>query len=135
MARVCSLLILSVAALIPCTLRASSAAECVQSLPPTGGTVTGRLATVEPALRRITILPEGESATVELDLAPDATIVHLERADRELTLPALVIEVGSRVVIDYRLEGDRKIAARVTVEAFERAERARTRASDPTRQA
>ena len=114
----CSLLILSVAALIPCTLRASSAAECVQSLLPAGGIVTGRLATVEPALRRITILPEGASEIVELELAPDARIVLL---DRELTLPALVIEVGRRVVIDYRVEGDRTMAVRITVEPSGRA--------------
>ena len=80
--------------------------------------MTGRLATVQPALRIITLLPEGETEIVELVLAPDAKIIHL---DRELTLPALVIEVGSRVVIDYRVEGDRKTAARITVEASERA--------------
>ena len=80
--------------------------------------MTGRLATVQPALRIITLLPEGDTEIVELVLAPDAKIIHL---DRELTLPALVVEVGSRVVIDYRVEGDRKIVARITVEASARA--------------
>ena len=79
--------------------------------------MTGRLATVQPASRIITVLPEGGTEIVELALAPDAKILHL---DRELTLAALVIEVGRRVVIDYRVEGDRKIVARITVEASER---------------
>jgi len=78
----------------------------------------GRLATVQPSLRIITVLPEGATEIVELALAPDAKIIHL---DRELTLAALVIEVGSQVVIDYRIEGDRKIASRITVAASGRA--------------
>jgi hypothetical protein len=85
--------------------------------------MTGRLATVQPALRIITFLPEGETEILELALAPDAKIIQLDREhlDRELTLPALVLEIGSRVVIDYRVEDGRAIVARITVEASGRA--------------
>ena len=77
--------------------------------------LSGRLATVEPARRRITLVPIGESRMVELEVADDAAIVY---ADRGLTLSELVVAVGSLVQIDYRQEGDRWIAERVTVEAL-----------------
>lgn len=54
---------------------------------------------------------------VELVLAEHAEIVHLERA---LSLPDLVVEVGSLVTVGYRIEGGRRIAERVTIEALVR---------------
>ena len=107
-------LIVSVTVAILCTLNRAAGQDSVQSPATIAGTVSGRLATVEPARRRITIVPIGESQIVELVLAEHAEIVHLERA---LSLPELVVEVGSLVTVGYRIEGDRRIAERVTIEA------------------
>ena len=77
--------------------------------------MSGRLATVEPARRRITLVPIGESHIVELVIAERTEIMHAERA---LSLPELVVEVGRLVTVAYRLEGDRRIAERVTIESW-----------------
>jgi hypothetical protein len=76
-------------------------------------TLVGRLATVEPAKRRVTMVPEGEVDLVEMFVAEDGEVAHEERA---LTLADLVIQVGQRVAVVYRLEGDRRIVARIIVE-------------------
>jgi hypothetical protein len=76
-------------------------------------TLLGRLAIVEPASRRITVLPEGEVHLVEVFLDENGEV---RLAERELTLAELVIEVGRRVTVRYRVEKDRRIAERVIVE-------------------
>ena len=81
----------------------------VQSPATIDGSIAGRLATVEPAQRRITLVPIGESRMVELQVAERAVIMHAERA---LTLTELVVEVGSLVQVDYRNEGEHRIAER-----------------------
>ena len=53
--------------------------------------VSGWLATVEPATRRITFLPQGEADLIEVFAAEDCD-VRLE--DRPLTLADLVIHVA-----------------------------------------
>lgn len=74
----------------------------------------GRLATVEPAARRITIIPDGEVNLAELFVAQDGE-VRLD--DRALTLSELVIQVGQRVSVSYLMDGAHRIARRITVEA------------------
>jgi hypothetical protein len=75
--------------------------------------LSGRLATVEPATGRITVLPEGEIRPTEVFAAADCE-VRLEK--RRLTLTELVIHVGRRVTIQYQLENDRRIARTITVD-------------------
>jgi hypothetical protein len=48
--------------------------------------VTGRLAIVQPALRLVSLVPDGELTVVELVVAPDAAILD---ADRILSLGGL----------------------------------------------
>jgi hypothetical protein len=79
-----------------------------------GDALVGRLATVEPIIRRLTVVPEGEASLVEIFVAEDGEV---RQGERRLTLSELVIEVGRRVTIRYRLDADRRIATRVTVEA------------------
>ena len=73
----------------------------------------GRLATVEPALRRLAVLPDGEIKLVELQVADDCDV---RQGDAEMTLPDLVIQVGRRVTVRYRVEYERRIAESVIVE-------------------
>ena len=78
--------------------------------------MTGRLATVEPGNRRLTIVPTGEIRRVEFFVAEDGEVLHV---DRKLTLPDLVIQVGRRVTITYRVEpadGMRRVAMRIIVQ-------------------
>lgn len=74
----------------------------------------GRLATVEPASRRLTIVPDGASERVELFLGDQG---QLEYEERQLTLTDLVIQVGRRVAVYYRVDdGARRIIERLIVE-------------------
>jgi multidrug efflux pump subunit AcrA (membrane-fusion protein) len=73
----------------------------------------GRLAFVEPAFRRVTVLPDGESRLVELLVDEDCDV---RQGDRELTLSDLVIQVGRLVTVGYRLENDRRVAESIIVE-------------------
>jgi hypothetical protein len=73
----------------------------------------GRLATVEPALRRITLVPEGQSEVVAFVLDDSGVIWQ---SSRELSLPALVTQVGSRVKVRYSVENGIRLARSVTVE-------------------
>ena len=114
MTRLRLLLIVSGTVAIPCTMIHGAEQLSVQSAATTDGSISGYLATVEPARRRITLVPIGESHTVELHVADRAAIVHAERG---LTLTDLVVEVGSLVEVHYRQEGDRRIAERVTIQA------------------
>lgn len=77
------------------------------------GSLIGRLATVEPAKRRLTVLPQGEAQLVELFVAVDGDLSH---DDKPMTLADLVIQVGRRVAVEFRLEGARRVVERLTVE-------------------
>lgn len=81
------------------------------------------LATVEPRQRRVAVLPEGESRLVDLFVPEDASIT---RGEEELTLGELVILVGSRVKVDYRMSDGRRDAERITVEVERQREMAAT---------
>ena len=69
---------------------------------------------------------------VELVIAERAHITH---AERPMTLPELVLEVGSLVSVTYRLESGRRIADAVTIEAPAGSAPPPSAASDPTPQA
>jgi hypothetical protein len=75
--------------------------------------LSGRLAFVEPSLRRIALIPDGEVRLSEFLVADEA---ELRQGERQLTLEELVIQVGRRVTMRYRVEGDRRIADSVIVE-------------------
>lgn len=107
------LLIVSGTIAIPCTMIDAAGQLSVQSAATADGSISGYLATVEPAQRRITLVPLGESRTVELHVADHAAIMHAERG---LTLTELVVEVGRLVEVHYRQDGDRRIAERVTIQ-------------------
>jgi hypothetical protein len=55
------------------------AQDIVQSPEMIARTKSGRLATVEPARRRITLVPIGEARMVELELADRVEVVHAEQ--------------------------------------------------------
>ena len=80
---------------------------------PAAESLLGRLAFVEPSLRRIAVVPDGEVRLFELEVTDDSEV---RQGDRDLTLPELVIQVGRRVTVRYRVEGDRRIAESVIVE-------------------
>jgi hypothetical protein len=82
-----------------------------QEQPPT--ILIGRLATVEPAARRLTFVPEGEVDLVEVFVAEDGSVHH---DGRELSLSELVVRVGRVVKVSYRTDGERRIAESVIVE-------------------
>jgi hypothetical protein len=81
--------------------------------PTTVPDVVGRLATVEPSNRRVTIVPEGEVELVEMFVAADGRV---ERDGRSLSLADLVIEVGRRVTVSYRVTDGRRLVERIVVE-------------------
>jgi hypothetical protein len=84
-----------------------------QTQPQPDRSLSGRLATVEPANRRVTIVPDGEVSLVEFFVAEDAKVVQGERA---LSLPELVIQVGRRATIAYRDDGNRRVAEHLVIE-------------------
>jgi hypothetical protein len=73
----------------------------------------GRLATVEPAGRRVTLLPEGSADLEELMVAADAEI---RQGERLLTLEELVIQVGRRVTVQYREFNGRRMVRSIIVD-------------------
>lgn len=75
--------------------------------------VVGRLATVEPALGRVTVIPEGEVNLVEMFVDETGRV---EREGETLTLAELVIEVGRRVTVRYRVSDGRRLVEHITVE-------------------
>jgi hypothetical protein len=91
----------------------SNAAIASEGQVAAGQSLTGRLAFVEPALERITIVPDGEVHLFDL-LVEDGSEVR--QGDRVLTLSDLVIEVGRRVTVRYRVDGDRRIAESIIVD-------------------
>lgn len=80
---------------------------------PTDPALTGRLATVEPSARRISLIPEGQAERYELMLAEDTEILQ---ESNKLTVSELVIQVGSRVKVRYREENGVRIVRSITVE-------------------
>ena len=80
---------------------------------PADQSLRGRLASVQPGLRRITVLPEGDIRLSDVFIADHSEV---RQGDREVTLSDLVLLVGRRVKVRYRLDGDRRIAASVIVE-------------------
>ncbi|HUE85485.1 MAG TPA: hypothetical protein VMO26_05355 [Vicinamibacterales bacterium] len=76
-------------------------------------TLLGHLAFVEPAARRIAVLPQGEADLVDLLVADDGEV---RQNDQKLTLSELVILVGRRVSVRYRIDNDRRVAQSVIVE-------------------
>ena len=74
---------------------------------------TGRLATVEPSARRISIIADGETQRVELVFQKDGQILQ---DSRKLSLSDLVLQVGSRVKVVYRVEDGVFIARSITVD-------------------
>ena len=113
MVRAKALLIVSALLARLSTPAAVACEEFVQSSATDVRKIAGVLATVEPAARRITIVPAGESKTVELAMAERAQILS---AEEPMTLRDLVLHVGSRVVVDYRDTGSGRVAEIVTVE-------------------
>jgi hypothetical protein len=101
---------LFVAAMCILLISSTSAAQDVAS---DNSSITGRLATVEPTVRRLTMIADGEVNLVEVFVAEDAAVVE---DGRTLTLAQLVIRTGRRVTMAIRREGERRIATAVTVE-------------------
>ena len=75
--------------------------------------LAGRLATVEPSARRLTLIPTGEVDLVEVFVAEDGEV---RQGDRLISLADLVVHVGSRVSVHYRLDANRRLAVRIIVE-------------------
>lgn len=76
-------------------------------------TLVGRLATVEPANRRVTIVPNDEAKWVEVFLDENGEV---EDDTGTLTLADLVIHVGRRVTVTYHVVGERRLADTIIVE-------------------
>jgi hypothetical protein len=93
-----------------CMLISTQTGIARQEAPPA---VSGRLATVEPGNRRITILPEGEVRTVEMFVTDKSAVVH---EDRSITLSDLVLQVGRRITVHFRVVGNRRVAERIIVD-------------------
>jgi hypothetical protein len=91
--------------------------DSVQGRAVTAAAIEGRLATVEPAASRITIVPKDGSIMVELAVV-DATTILLD--EQSLTLSDLVLHVGTRVWIDYREDAGMMIADAIRIEGVER---------------
>ena len=91
----------------------SAAAILARAQEPSNLALRGRLAFVEPSARRITVLPDGEVHLVEMRV-DDSGEVRDE--DRELTLSELVVLVGQRVSVSYRIESDVWVAHDIIVD-------------------
>ena len=89
------------------------AAPPFNSDPAEEAAILGRLATVEPALGRLALVPEGHADSIHVVLAQDGMIWQ---ESRELSLFALVTQVGRRVKVRYRIENGVRLARMITVE-------------------
>jgi hypothetical protein len=87
--------------------------EVLEVFEPQDGVVIGRLATVEPAARRVALLPDGEEDLQDMVVAEDTA---LRLGERQLTLQQLVFQVGRRVTVHYRQLDGRKVLLSLTVE-------------------
>ena len=110
----CLPLIVSVGVAILCSLPVLAREDCVQFRGMSRQSVTGRLAIVQPTLGVVSIVPAGESTTVELVVSPEAIILETER---QIALADLVVEVGRVVAVDYVVEGSRRVATLITIVA------------------
>ena len=88
----------------------------------------GRLATVEPDARRVSLVAEGESTTTELVVAEDSEVFQ---GNDKISLAELVTLVGNRVKVRYRMDNGVRVARTLTVE---KEAQSRIAASDPIRQ-
>jgi hypothetical protein len=75
--------------------------------------LAGRLATVEPAARRLTVVADGAETLTEV-LVQEGTEVM--RGTRPISLSELVTFVGSRVIVLYHVENGVRLPSSVTVE-------------------
>ena len=91
----------------------SAAAIFARGQEPSNLSLRGRLAFVEPAARRIAVLPDQEVHLVEMILDDDGAVRY---QDRELTLSELVVLVGQRVSIRYRIEREVWVAHDIIVD-------------------
>jgi hypothetical protein len=91
----------------------SAAAIFARGQDPSNLSLRGRLAIVEPAARRIAVLPDGEAHLVEMMVDNDGEVRY---EDRQLTLSELVLLVGQRVSIRYRIESDLRVAHDIIVD-------------------
>ena len=107
-------MIVSVGVVILCGLPVLAGEDFVQFRGMSRLSATGRLAIVQPAMGLVSIVPVGESTTVELAVSPEAIILD---AERQMTLVELVVEVGQVVAVDYLMEGSRRVATRITIVA------------------
>ena len=82
--------------------------------PETESQLAGRLATVEPAARRLTMIPDGEADLVEVFVADEGEV---RQQDETLSLSDLVIQVGKRITVRYRLVNNRRVALSIIVES------------------
>jgi hypothetical protein len=94
------------------TVTATNFSGRVQDQDKTITLLAGRLATVEPDKRRLTVVVDGEVALSEVLVSDAARIMH---DARQITLSDLVILVGRKVEVAYRLQDDRRIADHVIV--------------------
>jgi hypothetical protein len=113
----CIPVIVSVGVAILCSLPVLAHQDSVQFRGMSRQSVTGRLAIVQPALGVVSILPDGESTTVELVVSPEAIILE---AERQMSLVDLVVEVGRVVAVEYVADANRRVATRITLVASER---------------
>ena len=67
----------------------------------------------QPALDEVVRNPVVQVDAIEIFVASEGGVEQNERA---LTLAELVIQVGRRVTVTYRMEGDRRFADRIIVE-------------------
>ena len=101
--------ILIVTVLVATTVSAGSQGVPAQQ----ESSLLGRLATVEPKARRLTVVAEGEILLTEVIVDAEGQV---RQGEDEISLSDLVGLVGSRVTVLYRLENGVKIARTVTVE-------------------
>lgn len=73
----------------------------------------GRLATVEPAARRIAVVAEGDIKVTEVIVADDGEVLQDEE---KISLAHLVTLVGNRIDVRYRMENGVRVARRLIVE-------------------
>ena len=113
----CLPVIVSVGVVILCSIPVLALEDSVQFRGMSRQSVTGRSAIVQPALGVVSILPHGESMTVELVVSPEATILE---AERQMSLVDLVVEVWRVVAVEYVTDANRRVATRITLVASER---------------
>jgi hypothetical protein len=89
------------------------AASSRQSQSVEASTLMGRLATVEPRARRISVVADDSADRIELLVDENSEILH---ESQDLPLSDLVMQVGSRVKIRYRMENGVRVALSITVE-------------------